>query len=236
MTAPNRNLIERIVPYIMDGMYVLSLLLSLLGLRLVPFMVIPYLMVPAYIALFWTYRQVREYGFGSGGAPLLEQMGFNIPRFLHWTFIWIGFFVFFMFPFYLGILMVMSFDPSFGDTAHYPTALKLLTGFFMLGLAVFTWFCLASDRDEKKNMPDEKRKIYLRYVLPAAALFLGEGAASLADLIHSAWKDTGVDMIMAVIVFIPLRMVLMRAVGASKPVIFSFMVAAAFSVIAMMIK
>lgn len=232
----DKAVIEKAVPFLMDGMYVLSLLLSMLGLRLVPFIVIPYLMVPSYIALFWTYRQVREYGMGSGGAPLFEQLGISIPGFIQSIFFYAGLLVFFIFPFYIGVLMAASFDPGFGDPARWPAWLKLVTAIILLVFVVFTWLCLASERDKEKKMPENRKKVYLRYVLPASALLLGESAASLSELIHVAWKDSGAETLLALTVFIPLRFILMRTVGAWKPGIFTFIIASIFSVISMMMR
>lgn len=227
---------EKLISGLTDGIYILTMLLALFGIHLIPDTALAYLLLPSYLTVFWIYRQVREYGIGSGGKPLLEQSGINIPRFVHWSLIWVGFFVFAFFPFYISVIMAMAFDPEFGDPAKWPAWLKLLFGLMAFIFAGFTWFCLASDRDEKKVMPDNRKKIYLSRILPAAAFFLGESSASLADLIHKRWNDSGADLVMALTVFIPLRLILMRTVGVSAFGTITFVAAAVFGVISLIYR
>ncbi len=221
---------------LMDLAYALVMVLGLFGIHLVPSVAIPYLLLPAYMSLFWIYRQTREYGFGARGAPLMEQLGWKIPNAVHYPFMWLGFFVFFLFPFYISVLIAMAFDPSFDDPAHWQAWLKLTSGILMLVFVGFTWFCLGSDRDEKKVMPEKKQRLYMKTILPVTALLLGESAASLSTLIHNAWSDTGAEVLLALTVFIPLRFILIRTVGASPAGIYSFIAASVVGVLVMIYR
>ncbi len=227
---------EKFVSGLTDGVYILTMLLALFGIHLIPNELIAYLLLPSYLAVFWIYRQVREYGIGSRGRPLLEQSSLTIPRFVHRGFIWVGFLVYAFFPFYISVFIAMTFDPEFGDPAKWPAWLKLILVVLGFILAGFTWYCLASERDEKKAMPENKKRIYLARLLPATAFFLGESSASLADMIHTRWNNSGADLVMALMVFIPLRLIMMRTVGLSAFGMLTFIAAAVFGIISMALR
>lgn len=209
---------------LMDAVYGLTMVATLLNIDPIPSSAIPYVFIPSYISLLWSYRQSRKYGFGAQGLPLLEQIGLKVPVIVQKIVFYPALLLWFILPFYLGSITASAMAPD-GEPAHWPAWAKLVSAVFFLGLAVYTWVCMASEREKDAKLPPPRLRIHQQIVLPLSAAMLGESSAEMAQLLHSRWNDTTAEILIACTVFIPLRVVLMRTTGVNLVTLVSFTLA-----------